>query len=154
MAVEAARALDHPGGLGEQSHRTRAPVKDRREGRDGFEWNHRSLGRNHAGGEEGDGHAVLRQIHHDGFLRGQAEDPSRVVSIGRVRMRLPVAAKLHDVLTNESRAVIVGELASRVKSTGKTIETAFALVLTISGGEIVRFQMLEDSFAVSKVTRA
>jgi ketosteroid isomerase-like protein len=69
-------------------------------------------------------------------------------------MRLPVAAKLHDVLTNESRAVIVGELASRVKSTGKTIETAFALVLTISGGEIVRFQMLEDSFAVSKVTRA
>jgi ketosteroid isomerase-like protein len=48
--------------------------------------------------------------------------------------------------------VIVGELASRVKSTGQTVETAFAL--TVSGGEITRFRMLEDSFAVSRAARA
>jgi uncharacterized protein len=50
--------------------------------------------------------------------------------------------------------VIVGELASRVKSTSKTVETAFAFVLTVSGGEITRFRMLEDSFAVSRAARA
>jgi len=58
-----------------------------------------------------------------------------------------------DVLVNSQRAVILGELATRVKSTGKTIETAFALVLTISDGLITRFQMLEDSFAVSQAAR-
>ena len=70
------------------------------------------------------------------------------------RMVEPIRFDLQDVLTNDHRAVIVGELASRVKSTGKTIETAFVLVLTISGGQITRFRMLEDSFAVSRAARA
>jgi ketosteroid isomerase-like protein len=70
------------------------------------------------------------------------------------RLIEPLRFEIHDVLTNDSRAVIVGELASRVKSTGKTVETAFAFVLTVSGGEITRFRMLEDSFAVSQAARA
>ena len=37
---------------------------------------------------------------------------------------------------------------------GKTIETAFAIILAVSGGEITRLIMLEDSFAVSQATRA
>jgi hypothetical protein len=36
----------------------------------------------------------------------------------------------------DGRAVIVGELATRGKSSGKTIETAFAIVPTISESEI------------------
>ena len=39
------------------------------------------------------------------------------------------------------------------ESTGKIIKTDFAIVLTVANGEIVRFQMLEDSFAVSKAAR-
>jgi ketosteroid isomerase-like protein len=65
----------------------------------------------------------------------------------------PLRFEIHDILTNDSRAVIVGELASRVKSAGKTVETAFAFVLNVSGGEITRFRMLEDSFAVSRAAR-
>ncbi|WP_118137621.1 nuclear transport factor 2 family protein [Oceanicella sp. SM1341] len=61
------------------------------------------------------------------------------------RVRLDV----DDVLANEKRAVILGSLASRVRSTGKLIETSFAIVLTIQEGQIAHFQMLEDSFAVS-----
>ena len=61
------------------------------------------------------------------------------------RVRLDV----DDVLANEKRAVILGSLASRVRSTGRLIETNFAIVLTIEEGQIARFQMLEDSFAVS-----
>jgi len=40
-----------------------------------------------------------------------------------------------------------------VTATGKLIETAFALVLTVRDGEIARFQMLEDRFAVSRAGR-
>jgi uncharacterized protein len=66
----------------------------------------------------------------------------------------PLRFDVHDVLANEHRAVILGELASRSKSTGKTVESAFALVLSVAGGEITHFRMLEDSFAVSRAARA
>ena len=58
-----------------------------------------------------------------------------------------------DILASEHRAAVVGELMTRVKATGKIIESAFVLVLTISGGVVTRFQMLEDSFAVSRAAR-
>jgi ketosteroid isomerase-like protein len=60
---------------------------------------------------------------------------------------------VHDILASDSRAVILGELASKLKSNGKGVETSFAIVLTVSGGEITRMLMLEDSFAVSRAAR-
>jgi uncharacterized protein len=65
-----------------------------------------------------------------------------------------ISFDIHDVLAGEGRAVILGSLASKVKRTGKMIETDFAIVLTVAHDEIVRFQLLEDSFAVSKAARA
>ena len=44
--------------------------------------------------------------------------------------------------------MILGSLASKLKPTGKIVETDFAMVLSVANGEIVRFQMMEDSFAV------
>jgi uncharacterized protein len=58
------------------------------------------------------------------------------------------------IMADQDRAVIVGELVSRVNATGKVIESAFAIILTVSKGEITRFQMLEDTFAVSRAARA
>lgn len=57
--------------------------------------------------------------------------------------------QVHEILASENRAIIYGELASRVVSTGKVIETPWTIVLTISQGLITRFLMLEDSFAVA-----
>ena len=51
------------------------------------------------------------------------------------------------------RAVILGSLASRLRRTGRIIKTDFAIVLTITHGEIVRFRVLEDSVAVSEAVR-
>jgi ketosteroid isomerase-like protein len=65
----------------------------------------------------------------------------------------PVRFDVQSVLSDQDRAVIVGDLASRVRSTGRIIETAFAIVLTIKDMQITRFQMLEDSFAVSQAAR-
>ncbi|WAH56923.1 nuclear transport factor 2 family protein [Pseudomonas silvicola] len=58
--------------------------------------------------------------------------------------------QLTDILVSGTRAVAMGELASRVKRTGKLVETAFAFDLTIEGGLITRCHMLEDSFAVAQ----
>ncbi|WP_266158836.1 nuclear transport factor 2 family protein [Dyella silvatica] len=61
---------------------------------------------------------------------------------------------IHDVLASEARAVILGELKSRVNHTGKLIETPFAIALTFIDGKIASYVMLEDSFTVSQAARA
>ena len=64
-----------------------------------------------------------------------------------------ISFEVHDILAGDNRAVILGSLASKLKRNGKVVTTDFAIVLTVANGEIVRFQMLEDSFAVSKMAR-
>jgi ketosteroid isomerase-like protein len=66
----------------------------------------------------------------------------------------PVAFDVEDILASESRAAIIGALRTRIKATGKMIATQFAIILTITGDVVTRFQMLEDSFDVSKSARA
>jgi len=65
----------------------------------------------------------------------------------------PVKFEVEDILGGTDRAVIVGELATRIKSSGKVNHTQFAIILTISGDAITRFQMLEDSFDLSRTVR-
>ena len=65
-----------------------------------------------------------------------------------------ISFEVQDILASADQAVILGSLASKVKRTGNIINTRFAIVLTVAHGEIVRFQMLEDSFAVSQAARA
>jgi ketosteroid isomerase-like protein len=60
---------------------------------------------------------------------------------------------VQDVLAGDEQAVILGELTSKILATGKTVDTAFAIVLTVVDGSITRFRMLEDSFAVSRAAR-
>ncbi|MBV8468321.1 MAG: nuclear transport factor 2 family protein [Burkholderiaceae bacterium] len=61
--------------------------------------------------------------------------------------------EIQDVLASDQRAVILGELKSRLIQTGKSVETPFALVLTFANGKIASYLMLEDSFAVSRAAR-
>ena len=65
----------------------------------------------------------------------------------------PVKFEVEDILASANRAAIVGHLATRIKSSGKIVNTQFAIVLTISGDKITRFQMLEDSFDLSRTVR-
>jgi ketosteroid isomerase-like protein len=68
-------------------------------------------------------------------------------------MTEPVSFEVEDILASESRAAIVGALETRVKATGKLIRSQFAIILTVSGDLVTRFQMLEDSFDVSNAAR-
>jgi uncharacterized protein len=65
----------------------------------------------------------------------------------------PVSFNVEDILASDTRAAIVGALRTRIKATGKITATQFAIILTIEGGVVTRFQMLEDSFDVSKAAR-
>ena len=58
--------------------------------------------------------------------------------------------EIDEVLASDTRTVVIGRLAARVKRTGRTFTTDFAMIITITKGQITRFQMLEDSFAVSQ----
>ncbi len=57
------------------------------------------------------------------------------------------------ILVGQARAVVLGDLATRVKRTGRLIETAFAFDIGVRDGLIVRYHMLEDSWAVAEATR-
>jgi len=65
----------------------------------------------------------------------------------------PITFVVEDILASDSRAAIVGALETRIKATGKIIATQFAIILTIKGDLVTRYQMLEDSFDVSKAAR-
>lgn len=58
-----------------------------------------------------------------------------------------------DILYSGERAVVLGSLASRVRRTGRLIETAFVFDIVVRDGLITRYHMLEDSFAVSQAMR-
>jgi uncharacterized protein len=75
--------------------------------------------------------------------------------IGDIRaLTEPLVFDVEDILASDSRAAIVGALQTRIKSTGKITATQFAIILTIRADTITRFQMLEDSFDVSKAARS
>jgi uncharacterized protein len=66
----------------------------------------------------------------------------------------PIAFDVEDILASDSRAAIIGALKTRINATGKITATQFAIILTIKGDVVTRYQMLEDSFDVSKAARA
>lgn len=65
----------------------------------------------------------------------------------------PLTFDVEDILASECRVAIVGSLQTRIKATGKFTATQFALILTVADGVVTRFQMLEDSFGLSKAAR-
>ena len=65
----------------------------------------------------------------------------------------PVTFDVEDILVSDNRVAIIGALQTWIKATGKVIATQFAIILTITGDVVTRFQMLEDSFDVSKAAR-
>ena len=90
----------------------------------------------------------------DGVLPWIGRKTGRQAVAGFIRdiraLTEPVTFDVEDILASDSRAAIVGALQTRIKATGKITATQFAIILTIKGDVVTRFQMLEDSFDVSK----
>jgi ketosteroid isomerase-like protein len=63
------------------------------------------------------------------------------------------SVNVEDLMASDNRAIAVGSLSSIINATQKRIKTDFAFVMTVSDGLVTRFQMFEDSFAVSAAAR-
>ncbi len=62
----------------------------------------------------------------------------------------PLSFDVDDILASDDRAAIIGTLKTRIKATDKVMASQFAIVLTITNRIVTRFQMLEDSFGLSR----
>lgn len=62
----------------------------------------------------------------------------------------PRDVKVRRILADADTAVVLGDLESLVRATGKLIRSPFAYDLTVRSGRIVRYRMLEDSHAVAR----
>ncbi|MBF5043316.1 nuclear transport factor 2 family protein [Aggregicoccus sp. 17bor-14] len=86
---------------------------------------------------------------------GRASGRSAVVRFiaGMRELLAPKRFEVHDIFVSGNRAIILGELASSLKATGGSVDQHYAMVLTVSGGLVTDFLMLEDSFAVSRAAQ-
>ena len=61
----------------------------------------------------------------------------------------PGPFKADDILVQGGCTVILGERSYRLRRTGKSVET----MLTVTGGRVSRFRLLEDRLAISRASR-
>lgn len=62
----------------------------------------------------------------------------------------PRRFEIRKIVADDETAVMLGDLASLVKATGKHIESPFTVDITVRDGKIVRYRLLEDSYAVAR----
>ncbi|WP_371525139.1 nuclear transport factor 2 family protein [Streptomyces sp. NBC_01283] len=62
----------------------------------------------------------------------------------------PKEFDLQHVISEGDDVVLIGRMVSEVKKTGRNIDTAFALHATVRGGQITRYHLYEDTYAVGK----
>ncbi|NWJ71537.1 nuclear transport factor 2 family protein [Pseudonocardia sp. ICBG1122] len=57
---------------------------------------------------------------------------------------------ISDTLIKGGRVVVLGDLRSRLRDTGRLISSEFVFDFEVSNGQITRFRMFEDTFAVAQ----
>lgn len=62
----------------------------------------------------------------------------------------PLNANINNILNKENVAIISGEFQTKMLKTGKIVDSLFFIELTTENNKIVKYRLLEDSFAVSK----
>ncbi len=62
----------------------------------------------------------------------------------------PVSAKIDNMFTDKQNAVITGEFSTRMIATNKIVDSMFCIQMQIQSNQIVKYRLLEDSYAVSK----
>lgn len=61
----------------------------------------------------------------------------------------PVSANVDNIFFNGEGAVIAGEFSTRMLKTGKVVNSLFFIQIEVKNEQIVRYRLLEDSYAVS-----
>lgn len=58
--------------------------------------------------------------------------------------------EIRSVLAEAERCVVLGDLVTVVRATGRRIESEFVFDIEVRGGLITRYHMLEDTWAVAR----
>ena len=61
-----------------------------------------------------------------------------------------VSAEVSNIYIDDTSAIIEGEFSTRMLQTGKVVDSLFFIHLTVENDLIVKYRLLEDSYAVSK----
>ncbi|MGA9639378.1 nuclear transport factor 2 family protein [Flavobacterium sp.] len=62
----------------------------------------------------------------------------------------PISAKIDNIFTDKENAVITGEFSTRMLATDKVVDSIFCIQMVIQNNQIVKYRLLEDSYAVSQ----
>ena len=62
----------------------------------------------------------------------------------------PVSVKVENVFIDNNKAVIAGEFSTKMLQTDKIVDSLFFIQIKIQDNLIVKYRLLEDSFAVAK----
>ncbi len=65
------------------------------------------------------------------------------------RNTLPLSATIDKLLFDGNTAVIIGEFSTKMLRTGKTADSLFCIYITVENNLIVRYRLIEDSYAIS-----
>jgi uncharacterized protein len=60
----------------------------------------------------------------------------------------PVWAEIQHTFVDDEHAVVTGAFASRMRATGKVLESPFSAYFVVRDGLIVHYRLLEDSFGL------
>lgn len=66
----------------------------------------------------------------------------------------PVSAQVNLTLPQGNDVVIVGAFQSIMRKTGRHVGSLFCIHMTITGGEIIKYSLLEDSYAVAEAMKS
>lgn len=61
----------------------------------------------------------------------------------------PVSANIDNLFFKENNAVITGEFSTRMLKTNKMVDSLFCIQIRVENNLIVKYRLLEDSYAVS-----
>ncbi|MFK0165826.1 nuclear transport factor 2 family protein [Rhizobium sp. NPDC090279] len=92
-----------------------------------------------------------------------AGDPALVPWVGKRQTRDSIRAffdelgqnveprhfEVKRILSDDTMAVIVGDLASILRPTGKLVPSPFVIELTVDQGQITHYRLHEDSYAIA-----
>lgn len=62
----------------------------------------------------------------------------------------PISAEVYKIFVDESDVVITGSFTTKMLKTKKIVSSIFFIHFVVEQGEIIKYTLLEDSYAVSK----
>lgn len=61
----------------------------------------------------------------------------------------PISANIDNIFIDDNKAVITGEFSTIMLQTNKIVNSLFFIQITVENEKIVKYRLLEDSYAVS-----